>query len=68
MSLCYGCHRYVASHPDKHHDLWMKRFTNEEIASVMKKRNSLSIKKRDVANEETYIKLRGMLKELQEDG
>ena len=66
MALCYGCHRFVGSNPMDHHELWMKRFDIKKRGELLERKNDQTIKKRDVANDETLVKLKGMLKELKD--
>jgi len=64
MALCYGCHRFVGSHPIEHRELWERKFSNKEQSQILKLKNDTSIKKRDVTTQETYDKLKQMLKEV----
>lgn len=60
MALCYGCHVHVGSDPIDHVKLWKRKFGKKKCNRVLELRNTI-IKKRDVATEENYQKLRRML-------
>jgi late competence protein required for DNA uptake (superfamily II DNA/RNA helicase) len=68
MALCYSCHIYVGSFPMEHVDLWESRFTKKETDYVNSLHRNSKIKKRDIANDETYQKLRRMLDEEKNKG
>jgi len=63
MALCHGCHQHISSYPFDHVDLWEERFSKEETEYIHWLHRNFNIKKRDVATEETYQKLRRMLDE-----
>tara|TARA_B100000287_G_scaffold330072_1_gene314656 strand:- start:89 stop:295 length:207 start_codon:yes stop_codon:yes gene_type:complete len=61
MALCHGCHIHVGSFPKEHVDLWEKKFTKKEKNKINNLHFKKLIKKRDVATEENYKKLKLML-------
>ena len=61
MALCHGCHIHVGSFPMEHVELWEKKFNKEETEHINYLHNKSLIKKRDVATEENYKKLKLML-------
>jgi hypothetical protein len=63
MALCYGCHIHVGSFPMDHVNLWEEKFSKKETDYINKLHNQSSVKKKDIATEETYQKLRRMLDE-----
>lgn len=61
MALCYGCHIHVASFPLDHVHLWEEKFTKEETDYVNELHNKGLTRKRDIATEENYKRLKLML-------
>ena len=63
MALSFGCHQHVSSFPYEHIDLWLSKFSKEEIDRVkyLHNRNHSLIKKKDIATEENYKLLKMML-------
>ena len=64
MSLCHGCHNILGSDPVAHTKLWETKFTKKERNYILKLKNDISLKKRDILTEERYNKLNEMLKEV----
>ena len=63
MALCFGFHQHISSFPYEHIDLWLSKFSKEEIDRVkyLHNRNHSLIKKKDIATEENYKLLKMML-------
>ena len=63
MALCFGCHQHVSSFPLDHIALWKSKFSEEQMDRVLylHNRNHSLIKKKDIATEENYKKLKLML-------
>ena len=61
MALCFGCHLHVGSFPMDHVHLWEEKFTQKETDNINKLHNQSLVKKKDIATEENYQKLRRML-------
>ncbi len=64
MALCHGCHQHVSSYPFDHVDLWENKFSKEETEYIHWLHRNFNIKKREIATEENYQKLKTMLEEV----
>ena len=65
MALCYSCHINVGSNPIDHTELWEFKFQIDDrthIKDLYYRKTFL--KKRDIANETTYQKLKARLAEV----
>ena len=68
MALCYSCHIHVSSYPMDHVDLWENKFTKKETDEVNSLHRFGLIKKKEIATEENYQKLRRLLDEEKNKG
>tara|TARA_Y100000593_G_C4321132_1_gene343843 strand:+ start:1303 stop:1689 length:387 start_codon:yes stop_codon:yes gene_type:complete len=68
MALCYSCHIYIGSNPIEHVQLWESKFTKKEQLRIKDIHFRKLIKKRDIANDTTYQKLKARLAELKLNG
>ena len=65
MALCFGCHQRVGSNPIDHIELWEFKFSMDERTRIRDLYyRTTFLKKRDIANEETYVKLKSRLEEV----
>ena len=62
-SLCYGCHRYLGSHPIEHTEFILKRLGKEKFNTLKERANTLK-KKRDFINPFFLNELNLMLEEI----
>jgi len=61
-SLCYGCHRYVGSHPIEHMEFQLKRLGKAKFEDLTKRANTTG-KKRDYINKHFLNELKLMLED-----
>ena len=64
VALCYGCHRYLGSHPAEHLEFITNHLGAERFRELTKRRN-MKVKRRDFLNDHFYNELQLMLEDVQ---
>jgi hypothetical protein len=62
VSLCYGCHRYLGSHPAEHSDFINNRLKPKRFKRLKELYNK-KVKRRDYLNDHFYNELKLMVED-----
>jgi hypothetical protein len=63
VSLCYGCHRYLGSHPAEHSDFINNRLKPKRFKRLKELYNK-KVKRRDYLNDHFYNELKLMVEDV----
>ena len=66
LAICYACHIYLGANPYEHIKLWESKFTSEEQDMVHCLHNQV-VRKKDIADDYNYQKLKQKLEEAKND-